>query len=161
MKKRRNWKTLRPNSTQAAIKLCLEYADAKFNRSIDNVADLTGTTNWAIYKWMANNSMPSQMIRPFEHACGIDYVTQYLAASGGKLLIEIPRGVRVKDDQVLALQTNFNEAINLLANFYKSKAGPDDTVAALMSVMSQLAGHRENVSKYDAPELALSLEADE
>jgi hypothetical protein len=152
---RRAWSRIRPNSQEEAIRLCLDHAKAVHRRSVAQVGDLVGVSEWVIYKWVSEGGMPSRRIRPFEHACGIDYLTQYLAASSHKLLVAIPSGKKAKDEDVLALQTGFNAAVNLLAQFYKGDAEADETLGALTSVMEEIAGHRANVGKALAPELAL------
>lgn len=153
---RRSWKRVQPTSLRHAIELCLEYARDKQNLSVDRVADLMGlSSRWTLYKWMENGRMPAILIRPFEHACGCTFVTQYIAASAHKLVVDIPRGKKAKDSDLLALQTGFNEALNLLASFYQGEAEADETIAALTSAMAEIAGHRENVSKSLAPELGL------
>lgn len=153
---RRVWKRVNPISLRHAMELCLEYGREKKKLSVDRVADLMGLpSKWTLYKWLENGRMPSILIRPFEHACGIDYVTQYIATSAHKLLVDIPTGKPAQDIDVLKLQTGFNEAVNLLARFYQGEANADDTVALLTQVMSEIAAHRENVSKSLTPELGL------
>ena len=153
---RRNWKRATATSLRHAMELCLEYAKGKKNLSVDNIADLMGLNNkWTLYKWMESGRMPSILIRPFEHACGCTYMTQYIASSAHKLLVDIPNGKPPKDTDLISLQTGFNEAVNLLAGFYQGKASADETLGALTSVMGQIAGHRVNVSKALAPELQL------
>lgn len=153
---RRNWKKLAPTSLRHAIELCLEYAREKKNLSVDRVADLMGLSNkWTLYKWMENGRMPSILIRPFEHACGCSYMTQYIATSAHKLLVDIPSGKRAEDMELLNLQTGFNEAVNLLAQFYQGDAQAERTIGALTRVLAEIAGHRANVSKAITPELRL------
>lgn len=153
---RRSWKRVQPTSLRHAIELCLEYARDKQNLSVDRVADLMGqSSRWTLYKWMENGRMPAILIRPFEHACSCTFVTQYIAASAHKLVVDIPRGKKAKDSDLLALQTGFNEALNLLARFYQGEVEADQTIATLTDAMAQIAGHRENVSKALAPELGL------
>jgi len=153
---RRSWKRVAPTSLRHAMELCLEYGREKRNLSVDRVADLMGlASKWTLYKWLESGRMPANLIRPFEHACGATFMTQYIATSAHKLLVEIPAGRPGRDEDVLALQTGFNEAVNLLARFYQGAAEAEATVAALTRVMSEIAGHRENVSKAMAPELGL------
>src|SRR5690606_40263411 len=87
---RKRWKPRQPATMQEAIRLCLDYAEHKHNRGVARVAELIGTSEWSIYKWMAEGSIPSKRIRPLEFACGCTFITQYLAASAHRLLIEIP-----------------------------------------------------------------------
>ena len=159
---RRSWKRMAPTSLREAMELCLEYGRAKRNLSVDRVADLMGlSSKWTLYKWLENGRMPAVLIRPFEHACGATFVTQYIATSAHKLLVDIPSGRRAGHDDVLALQTGFNEAVNLLARFYEGSASADETMAALTKTMTEIAVHRENVSKAMEPELELFEEGSE
>lgn len=144
-----------PRSQHDAIRLCLDHARMKHRRSVARVADLIGTTEWAVYKWLAKGSIPSEKIRPFEFACGANYLTSHIAYSAHKLLIDIPAGQPVADNSLLVLHTGFSEAVELLARFYRGEADSGDTLQALSGVMAQLAGHHENVIKLHAPELRL------
>jgi len=159
---RRNWKRVAPTSLRHAMELCLEYGREKRNLSVDRVADLMGlTSRWTLYKWLESGKMPAILIRPFEHATGATFVTRYIATSAHKLLVDIPNGKPAKDIDVLALQTGFNEAVNLLARFYQGEASAEETMASLTQTMSDIAAHRENVSKALAPELSLFKEGEE
>lgn len=151
----RNWKRIQPNSQQHAIRLCLDYAEKKHNRSVARIGDLIGKSEWAIYKWLADGSMPSRMIRPFEFACGCTYITQWMATSAHKLLIEIPTGKRPEPGELLELQTSFNKAVNKVAKFYSGEVEADEAVSYLTSILQEVASHRENIQKNSAPELEL------
>lgn len=152
----RNWKKVQPTSLSHAQELCLEHARVKLNRSSDNVADLMGIPNkWNLYKWLENGRMPAILIRPFEAACGIDFMTQYLAASCHKLMIDIPTGRKASAKKVNDVQGSFAEAMNHLINFYNHDGEADETLAALSRVMGDIAWHRENVKKSASPELSL------
>jgi len=153
---KRNWKKVQPNSLSHAQELCQEHALAKHNRSVANIADLMGLSNkWNLYKWLENGRMPAILIRPFENACGIDFITQYLAASDHKLLIDIPTGRKADEGQINDLQLSFNEAVSHLIKFYQDGGEINESIINLNAVMRQLAWHRENVSKSQAPELDL------
>ncbi len=152
---RKRWKPVQPQSMQHAIRLCLDYALHKHNRSVARVAELIGTTEWAVYKWMSEGSIPSVRIRPFEFACDATYITQYIASSAQKLLIDIPAGRTGDQDDLLDLQNQLNDAVHLLTRFYRGEAETDDVLQGITCAMQQLAGHRENVRKHDNPELAL------
>lgn len=153
---RRNWKHIQPNSLRHAMELTLEFARERKNLNVDRVAELMGLpAKWTLYKWLENGRMPSILIRPFEHACGINFMTRYLAASDHKLIIDIPTGKSGSQEDLLTLQTACNEAVNLLAKFYRGAGDIDETLTALNDVMAQIAGHRGNVMKASAPELDL------
>ncbi|MDT8428524.1 MAG: hypothetical protein RQ757_07130 [Pseudomonadales bacterium] len=159
---RRNWNRVAPSSLRHAMELCLEYGREKRNLSVDRVADLMGLpSKWVLYKWLESGKLPAILIRPYEHATGAHFVTQYIATSAHKLLINIPAGTPAKDADLLALQTGFNEAVNLLARFYRGDAEADATMAALNRTMSDIAGHRANVGKTLTPELNLFEEDEE
>lgn len=152
---RKRWKPAQPQSMQHAIRLCLDYALHKHNRSVARVAELIGTTEWSVYKWMSEGSIPSVRIRPFEFACDATFVTHYIATSAQKLVIDIPTGRAGSQDQLLDLQNQLNDAVSLLTRFYRGDAEAADVLQGITLAMQQLAGHRENVCKHDAPELAL------
>lgn len=138
-----------------AIRLNLDFALHKHNRSVARVGELCGVTEWTIYKWMQEGSIPSIRIRPFEFACGATYITQYIATSAGKLAIDIPSGGDVDQDDLLDLQNTMNKAVKLLTDFYRGNADTNDVLLGVTQAMQHLAGHRENVRKHAEPELAL------
>ena len=152
---KRRWKSRQPSSMQEAIRLCLDYALHKHNRSTARIAELIGTSEWTIYKWMSEASIPSKRIRPFEFACDATYVTRYIAVSAQKLVIDIPAGKASSQDDLLDLQNAVNDAVSLLTRFYRGAADGADVLEGVTQAMEQLAGHRENVAKHEAPELAL------
>ncbi len=138
------------------MELCLDYGREKRNLSVERVADLMGIpSKWTLYKYLENGRMPATLIRPFEHACGATFVTQYIGASAQKLLIDIPTGQAADQDDLLTLQTVLNDTVSLLAQFYKGNLESEEVMGGLTAAMGQLAGHRCNVEKAAAPELAL------
>ena len=153
---RRNWKRLHPTSLSHAMELCLEHARVALNLSVDRVADRMGLTNkWTLYKWIESGRIPAVMIRPFEVACGIDYVTRYLAHSDHKLLVEIPSGRKARARDVNELSLAANKAVGALMEFYGGSRDAEETLGALTGLMEDLAWHRGEVEKHTQPELAL------
>ena len=151
---RNNWKHRQPGTLRQAMEWCLEYARVKHNRSVDHVADLMGQSNkWVLYKWLESGRMPAVLIRPFENACGIDYVTRYIGHSGHKLLIDIPNGKRATGKDINSLQSSFAESVSLLLKFYEGESEADETIAALLTTMEQLAWHRGTIERHKQPEL--------
>lgn len=150
---RRNWKRLHPTSLSHAMELCIEFARARHNRSVDRIADLMGQNNkWSIYKWIEGGNIPAKLIRPFEHACGCTFVTQYLAHSAHKLLIDIPPGRATHEGDLIGTHKLFSSAMTLLADFYAGKSDADETRGALTELMEDAAWHRGNVEKHLQPE---------
>ncbi len=153
---KRHWKRLRPTNFSHAMELCLEHAKAVHNRSVDRIADLMGLANkWIIYKWIESGRIPGILIRPFEHACGIDYVTRYLAHSDHKLIIDIPTGRNIDHTGIHTLQSKLHDAVGALITFYRDQSNAEETLAAITGVMEDLAWHRGNVEKFSQPELDL------
>lgn len=155
-KTRVNWKRQQPNSLRHAMELCKAHALAVHNRSVERVAELMGIPDhWALYKWMQNGRMPACLIRPYEHACGINYITRYQAGSAGLLLVDMPAARSVTQTELVELNSCFAVAQQLLADFYSApaKADAEATLAALTTHLQQVAWHRHNVTHYTTPEL--------
>ena len=151
---RRSWKTAQPRDLRDAMDLCIEYAREKHNRSIDTIADLMGlSTKWTLYKWIESASLPARMIKPFQHACGIDFITRWYVLSEGKLLIDIPRGRKATATDIQTLQTATHDAIGALMSFYEEKADAETTLAKLQIALERMAWHKGNVEKFQQPEL--------
>jgi hypothetical protein len=106
-----------------------------------------------LYKWIEAGSMPVRLVKAFEHACGIDFLSRWLAMSGNKLVIEIPIGKIADPDDIQALQEITHAAIGSLLKFYKEQADSDETLAAVQTALERLAWHRANVEKCRQPEL--------
>ena len=158
-KPRRNWKRLQPTSLRHALELCKEHARERLNRSVERIADEMGITDhWTVYKWLQTGRIPANLIRPFESACGIDYVTRWIAASAGKMLVDIPTGRRLEGTDVVALHNGFGAALQLLTDFYAGgeQADPTATLEALRNHLQQVAAHHLNVTNFTQPELDLA-----
>lgn len=149
-----NWKRARAKSLTEAFWLVKEHGKAKKNLSVSRIAELMGLDDDSgLYKWIRNGNMPTNKLASFEHVCGANYISIYLASSDNKLLIDIPKGKSLKPVSVLHTQANFHDAISLLIKLASSDSVPDEVVSALTSSMSDLAYHRENVHKQEMPEL--------
>lgn len=155
-KPRRDWKRLRANSIPQAMELCLTYARETANLSVERVADRMGlASHWVVYKWMQEGSIPARMIRPYEHACGCDYVTRYIAASAHKLLIDLPTGRHAEPGDIQAVQEACTAAVGALIAFHAGRSDAADTHTALTVALERLAAERAEVERYHAPELLL------
>lgn len=150
---RRPWKSLRPTSLLEALRLCKEHAQAKRQLSVERIADLMGVSHDRLYKWLATGRMPAILIPAYELACGINYVSVWLATSAGKLVIDMPTGRTVQQRDVVDLQMPWSKAFQLLCNFYEGRAGRDETLSALQGHLEQVAFHHHNVSQHAEPEL--------
>jgi len=151
---KRNWKRVQPGNLRQSIDLCLDHARENHNRSVDNIAELMGEVNkWTFYKWVETCNLPLRMLKPFEHACGIDLVSRWLAVSGGKLVIDIPRGKKLESGDILALQQTLNNTVGALLDFNADKISTEETISVIQTALEQLAWHKMNVEKSHQPEL--------
>jgi hypothetical protein len=153
---RRNWKGYQPATLRDALAGCKDFALQRHHLSVERIAERMGLEDhWALYKWIANGRMPLVNLHAYEHACGIDLVTRYLAATAGKLLVDIPRGKQAQPADMVELNSAFASALQLLTDFYQQgdKADPAATLEALRNHLEQVAYHQRNVAAYAAPEL--------
>lgn len=151
----RVWKRYQPGTLRDALKGCKDYAQERHNLSVERIAERMGLEDhWALYKWIANGRMPMVVVPAYQHACGIDLVTRWLAASGRKLLVDMPTGRKAVQTDMVELNTGFAKALQLLTNFYDtSGADTTDTLDNLRLHLEQVAYHHANVAKFSTPEL--------
>ncbi len=150
----RNWRRVQPVSLRHALELCKDYARERHNLSVERIAERMGLADhFQLYKVLQSGRLAANMIRPYESACGIDFVTRWIAASAGKLLVDIPSGRKLKSADVVALHTGFAAAVQLLTSLYEGNADRDDVLAALTSHLEDMAWHRHNVALHAEPEL--------
>ena len=90
------------------------------------------------------------------HLTGSDCVVRYLAASGHKVVIDIPHGHTADAADMQGLQTTLNSAVGALLDFHAGRLDRDACIAAITGGLEVLAWHRENVRKNDQPELELN-----
>ena len=155
-KKRRNWRDIRPRNLRDSFRLCKDHAKERKNLSVERIADLIGISDDLLYKWLSNGQMKASLIPSFENACGIHFVTEYLAAGAGRIVINIPLGRRADELALAELQALCAEAVAKLIRFYHDDLGDaEDTREYLTNALQGLAWHRENVDKLDMPELDL------
>lgn len=153
---RRNWKTWRPTSLQEAVEGCVQFAQDNHRRSVDRLADLVGESKWTLYKWIQSGGIPAKKIAGFELACGRAYITEYLATSARKLVIDLPTGRLPAGSDIHALQESCTAAIGALLRFAEGKADAADTSDHLTAAMTRLAHERAQVERHAQPELSLS-----
>lgn len=152
---RRNWKRYQPATLRDALQGCKDFANERHNLSVERIAERMGLEDhWALYKWIASGRMPLVLVPAYQHACGIDLVMRWLAASGHKLLVEMPAGRQATPADMVELNTGFATALQLLTNFYaSSRQDPTATLEAIRGHLEQMAYHQHNVAQYATPEL--------
>ncbi len=154
---KRNWKKVRPTSLLHSLELCTDHGRETRNYSVERIAEsMCEKTHHTIYKYLEGGTMPLIKLRAFEDACGATFVTRWLAASAGLLVIEVPTGRAGGAADVLSLQEILNDAVGALLSFYAGRVSEEDVLARVTAAMEGLAYQRENVKKFVQPELELS-----
>ncbi len=148
-------KRQRANSLVHAMRLCKEYAQVKRHLSVERIADRMGASHDSLYKWLATGRMPAILIPAFELACGCNYVSEWLAASADRLVVDMPTGRKAEGTELLDMNSSCAAALQLLTAFYAAPqaADPEATLAALRLHLEQVAYHHHNVAAYATPEL--------
>lgn len=161
--RRKNWKRIQPTSLRQALELCKDHAREVRNLSVERIAERMGLADhWALYKWLQNGRMPAVLIPAYEDACGIDYVTRWLAAGRGKLLVTIPTGREASAADMQALQQVLNDVVGQLLRVYGGDlSGLDTAKAAISQAMAGMAYHDSNLDQLSNPELPLEQADDE
>ena len=160
--KKRRWRNRVPTNLRQALEWTKEYARDVHNLSIEGIAAEMGLpSHWSLYKWIEGASMPAVNIPPYERVCGIDFVSRWLAAQRGRLVIAIPSGRKATAKDVLSLQGEVSGAISTLIEFYEGKTDVPETLAKLQGAMEGLAHHHRNVQQHQTPELPLGLGEEE
>lgn len=157
----RNWRRVQPTSLRHALELSKDHAREMKRRSVERIAELMGEeSHWTVYGWLRDGSIPGKKIPAFQHACGCDFVTRWLAHSEGKLLIDIPPGRQVHAEDMQQLQGTLNSAVGALLGFASGRLDADQVGAEIHAALEALAWHRENAARYRQPELDLSNQDD-
>lgn len=153
---RRRWKHRVPTTLRQALEWCKDYAKDRHNRSVETIAERMGLADhWSLYKWIQSGRMPAVLIPAYEHACGVYYVSHWLAATDNRLVVKIPTGKRTSATDVLTLQGEVSSAITALIDFYNGTQDAPETLSRLQQAMEGLAFHHNNVRQYHTPELPL------
>lgn len=154
---RKNWNLKRPISMPDALRMGKDFAREEHNLSVERLADFMGVSHDSQYKYMATGRLPAILIPAFEQACGRHFVTEFLATTAGKLLVDMPKGRKGSPSDLLDVNTSCAAALQLLTSFYANPT-PENattTMAALRIHMEQVGYHQHNVATYATPELDL------
>lgn len=150
------WKRYQPTSCRDALHQCKAYAQEARNLSVERIADQMGLPDhWALYKWIESGRFPFVLIPAYESACGINLPSRWLAATQRRLLVDMPVGRAATEDDLVQLGTGFQQAVQLLSDFYKSNGATDPApvLDALRSHLESVAHHHINVAGFSQPEL--------
>lgn len=152
------WKRYQPTSCRDALERSKEFAHEAHNLSVERIAEQMGLPDhWALYKWIHSGRFPLVLVPAYERVCGIDLVTRWLAATQRRLLVDMPIGKAATGDDLVEMGSQFQHAVQLLSDFYKSDGAqdPQAVLDALRAHMEAVAYHRANVAGFAAPELEL------
>lgn len=133
--------------------MCKDYAKAKHNLSVERIADDMGMTASRLYQHLDTGDMPFSRVRVFQRVCRCNFVTLYMAHGDDCMLIKIPNGKKMTDEQMLDLNATWHLAMTALTEFYKHNTNPNVALAKLTDHMAAAAWHRVNVEKALQPEL--------
>ena len=154
--RRKFWKAYQPTSCRDALHQCKTFAQEVRNLSVERIADQMGLPDhWALYKWIENGRFPFVLIPAYEAATGINLPSRWLAATGRKLLVDMPIGKAADAGDLVQLGTGFQQAVQLLSDFYKSNGAQPaaPVLEALRAHLESVAHHHFNVSGFSQPEL--------
>lgn len=154
----RFWKRYQPSSLRDALSRIKDYARERHNLSVERIAERMGLADhWAIYKWIENGRFPAVLLPAYENVCGINLATRWLAATQHKLLVDMPAGRTAAESDLVGLCTGFQQAVQLLSDFYKSEGAADSqpVLDALRGHLEAVAYHHQNVRGFAEPELEL------
>ena len=154
----RNWKRFRANNLTDALRGCKDYALQHRQLSVGRIAELMGgVSEDSLYGWLCKGRMPAVLIPTFELVCGVHFVTDWLAASAGRLVITMPKGRKVNDAELLQINEDCTKAMTKLAAFYAdpSKVDTAELLELLQRHLEQVAFQHHNVGQYISPQLEL------
>ena len=154
--RRKFWKAYQPTSCRDALHQCKAFAQEVRNLSVERIADQMGLPDhWALYKWIENGRFPFVLIPAYEAATGINLPSRWLAATQQRLLVDMPAGRAADQGDLVQLGTGFQQAVQLLSDFYKSNGAQPaaPVLEALRAHLERVAHHHFNVSGFSEPEL--------
>ena len=152
---KRNWKTYRANSLLDALSACKDFALERRRLSVRSIAANIGVTEDSLYKWLGTGRMPVNLLLVYELACGCHFVSDWLVASSGRMVLPIPTGRKACEQDLLQISSDFAAAVQALAGFYAtpSKCNTEALLDELRKHLEQVAYHHHNVARYETPEL--------
>lgn len=154
----RNWKRFRANNLRDAMRGCKDYALDKRQLSVARIAELMGdVTEDTLYGWLSKGRMPAVLIPTFELVCGANFVSDWLAASAGRMVIAMPKGNKASQAELMQITTDCAAAMEKLALFYADPAKVDtaELMELLQRHLEQVAFQHHNVGQYISPQLEL------
>lgn len=152
----RNWKSFRPCSLPDAIRACKDFALEKKRLTVPRICTLLAINEDTFYKWASTGRMPAMLIPQFELVCGCHFVSDFLAANAGRIVLPMPKGRKATDAELLAVNESCSSAMSSLAKFYADPTTVDtaELLHQLQQHLEQVAFHHGNVTRFHQPDLA-------
>ncbi|WDE07269.1 hypothetical protein SG34_010465 [Thalassomonas viridans] len=146
-----------PTSMIDAVQKTKEHGLVNNQMSVGRIADQMGVSKETLYKWLATAKVPANKIISFEHSCGINYVTQYLAHSQDLLLISAPTGDKPLNTDIADLQIFMTEVAKHLLLCSQGKSELQEVINKIRTLMQDLAFHESNISQMEKQQSELSV----
>jgi len=114
-----------------------------------------GVSHDSLYKWLATGRMPAILLPAYEMACGMHYVSEWLAASADRMVVPMPKGCKPEEADQVQMNSNWAVGYQALSTFYSAPnaAAAEAALDALRLHMAQVAYHQANVAQFFTPEL--------
>ena len=143
----RSWKREQATSLSHGTDLCIKHAHEVLNLSVPQISDFMGESHHTVYKWLSTQRMPVKKIISFEKACGVSFVTQYLAHASNKMLVDLPTGRKATHRELNELASYTHKVMGMLIDFTEGGQDQEDVVGAVTLLMEDLAHQRGKVER--------------
>jgi len=154
---RTNWKCIVPHNVNHAIQLCKQHALDNKNMSVARIADHLAITTDTLYKWLGNGRIPANHVFAYEQACGISFITEYLAHSQGYLLVKAPTGRKAEHKDLNKLQLYMAQVAAKIIEANEGDCTAQDAIDHIKILMQDLAYQQKNVAAVQVPQTQFDL----
>lgn len=146
------WNRLVPHSMVKALNLTKDHGKEKKQQSVQRIGDRLGVSPDCLYKWLGDATMPVNKVIAFEEACGINFVTQYLAQSQGFLLVPAPTGRKAEHKDLNELQLYMAKVVAKIIEANQGECTAQEAIDAIKVLMQDLAYQQRNVKVAEMPQ---------
>jgi hypothetical protein len=140
-----------------AIQLCKQHALDNKNMSVARIADHLAITTDTLYKWLGNGRIPANHVFAYEQACGISFITEYLAHSQGFLLVKAPTGRKAEHKDLNKLQLYMAQVAAKIIEANEGECTAQDAIDHIKILMQDLAYQQKNVAAIQVPQTQFDL----
>lgn len=140
-----------------AIQLCKQHALDNKNMSVARIADHLAITTDTLYKWLGNGRIPANHVFAYEQACGISFITEYLAHGQGYLLVKAPTGRKAEHKDLNKLQLYMAQVAAKIIEANEGDCTAQDAIDHIKVLMQDLAYQQKNVAAVQVPQTQFDL----